>query len=268
MNTNRSFPRKEHEEEPSPDAGSPEGLQTARPIRVAVKLPTLRPWVSYSLIGLSIIAFLLQQLSESIFGLDYLLVFGAKINEFIYAGEFWRLLTPMLLHGSIMHIAFNMYALFIIGPGLERHYGHIRFMMLYGISAIAGNAASFLLTPSPSLGASTAIFGLIAAQGIFILKNRFLFGRRSQRMLLNIGMIVVFNLIMGMSPGIDNWGHMGGLLGGLAFAWFSGPILKVDQEASGGFHLDDRHDDSTAWQVLLIEGFVISIFVVLKVMMM
>lgn len=264
MNSDRSrYPDEYPNETPTQP---PDGLQTARPVRVAVKLPARRPWVSYTLIGLSVILFLLQLFSESVFGLDYLLVIGAKINEFIYAGEFWRLLTPMFLHGSILHLAFNMYALFIIGPGLERHYGHLRFLLLYAIAGLAGNVASFLLTPAPSLGASTAIFGLIAAQGIFVYKNRFLFGGRYQKMLMNIGMIVLFNLIMGMNPGIDNWGHMGGLIGGLGFAWFSGPILKVSQ-ASGGFHLDDQRDDSTAWRTLLVEGFVISVFVVLKFMM-
>ncbi len=97
-------------------------------------------------------------LSENLLGTDILLLYGAKINELISQGQFWRLLTPMLLHGSMLHIVFNMYALYVIGPGLEVHYGHLRFLMLYLLAGFAGNVVSFTLTPSPP-GASTAIFG-------------------------------------------------------------------------------------------------------------
>jgi rhomboid protease GluP len=88
----------------------------------------------------------------------------------------WRLFTPLLLHGSIAHIGFNMYALFIIGPGLERYYGHLRFLVLYLLAGFAGNVFSFLFTPALSVGASTAIFGLVAAQGVFLYRHRQLFG--------------------------------------------------------------------------------------------
>ena len=157
---------------------------------------------------------------------------GAKINDLIQAGQYWRLVTPIWLHASIMHILFNMYALFVIGRGLEQQYGHERFLELYLLSGIAGNIASFLLSTKASLGASTAIFGLIAAQTVYVYQNRALYGKRAQNMLLNNVMIIVINLILGLSPGIDNMGHLGGLLGGLAFAWFAGPLWKLDQLSS------------------------------------
>jgi rhomboid protease GluP len=191
--------------------------------------------VSYYIIAITVAFFLLQQLSKMLFGYDYPLLFGAKINEFILKGEIWRLVTPLLLHGSILHIAFNMYALYSVGPGLERRYGPISFITLYLIGGLWGNTASFLFSANPSLGASTAIFGLIAAQGVYIYKNRFLLGQAAQPLLVNVIVVIVINLLFGLSSsGIDNWGHLGGLLGGLFYAWFAGPTYGIDSTITFG----------------------------------
>jgi len=153
-----------------------------------------------------------------------------KVNAAIMSGQLWRLFTPMLLHGGILHIVFNMYALLIFGPGLERSYGHVRFLALYIVSGFAGNVLSFLFTDAPSLGSSTAIFGLLAAEGVFLYRNRDLFGGGARRALNNIIMIAVINLLFGLTTrvGIDNWGHVGGMLGGALFAWTAGPLLRVE----------------------------------------
>jgi len=191
--------------------------------------------ISYYIIAITVAFFLLQQLSKILFGYDYPLLFGAKINEFILKGEIWRLVTPLLLHGSILHIAFNMYALYSVGPGLERRYGPISFITLYLIGGLWGNTASFLFSANPSLGASTAIFGLIAAQGVYIYKNRFLLGQAAQPLLVNVVVVIVINLLFGLSTsGIDNWGHLGGLLGGLFYAWFAGPTYGIDSTITFG----------------------------------
>ena len=94
--------------------------------------------ISYFIIGINVICYLLQKLSELFFGYDYLLLFGAKINPFILQGEIWRFITPILLHASILHIGFNMYALFSVGPGLERKYSPGSFISLYLISGLCG----------------------------------------------------------------------------------------------------------------------------------
>ena len=189
--------------------------------------------ISYTLIAISIIFFVLQNLSVWLFRADLLLFFGAKINERILLGEIWRFLTPAFLHGSILHLGFNMYALFSIGPSLERKYGGISFTLLYGIGAIFGNVLSFLLSPNVSLGSSTAIFGLIAAQGVYIYSNRHLLGSTAKPMLMNVIFMVMVNLFLGLSPGIDNWGHLGGLIGGSLYAWFAGPSYGVGENLFG-----------------------------------
>ncbi|TLM97699.1 rhomboid family intramembrane serine protease, partial [bacterium] len=145
-----------------------EPAATSQPQMVQVPVPggVKTPGVTYVILGVTIFVYLLQLLSQSLLGsnIDLPVILGAKVNSLILQGQLWRLITPILLHGSILHIGFNMYALFAIGPSLERAYGHWRFLTLYLLGAFAGNTLSFLFSPSTSVGASTAIFALVAAE--------------------------------------------------------------------------------------------------------
>ena len=88
---------------------------------------------------------------------------------------------------------------------------------------------SFLFSPGYSVGASTAIFGLLAAEGVFLIQNRKLFAGQFRSAIGNIIFIAAINLfIIGSLPGIDNWGHIGGLLGGLIFTSFAGPLWEIE----------------------------------------
>jgi rhomboid protease GluP len=197
---------------------------------IRVQMPDRKPVVTIALVVLTTLTFALQMLLQGITGSDVLFLYGGKINIFIMMGQVWRLLTPVLLHGSVLHIALNMYALYLIGRRLERFYGPGRFLLLYVLSAFAGNVLSFVLTPAPSLGASTSIFGIFAAEGMFIYQNRKLFGQfRTRQAIINLGVVLIINLSYGFMPGtnIDNMGHIGGLLGGIFFAWKAGPLLKL-----------------------------------------
>lgn len=223
------------------------------PTPVTVHLPTVKPVVVYVLMAITIIVYLLQIASTSLLaGVDLPAYFGMKINELIMQGEVWRFFTPLLLHGSILHIVFNMYALYNLGPGLERHYGHGRFLTLYLAGGFAGNVLSFLLSSSPSLGSSTAIFGLLGAQGAFIHQNRQYLGGVAQRALMNIVTIAGINLLIGFTSAgrIDNWGHIGGLLGGTLFAWLAGPRFKLEG-LPPQFSLVDQRGGSDAWRAAL-----------------
>jgi len=210
----------------SPSGGVPQS--PPREQRVAITTPRNRPIVTYTLLVIIIIIFLLQSAGEYIFGYDLVANLGMKVNELILGGQYWRFITPIFLHGSILHVGFNMYALYIFGPGLERYYGHWRFLLLFFLGGFAGNVFSFVFSSAPSLGSSTAIFSLLAAEGVFLYQNQKVFGGMARRALNNLILIAVVNLIIGLSPGIDNWGHMGGLLGGTIFAFLGGPILKVE----------------------------------------
>ena len=198
-----------------------------QPRPVPVSLPSSSPRVTYTIVGITVVVYLLQLLAQFVYGYDLPIGLGAKANDAIRAGQLWRFFTPMLLHGSILHIGFNMYALNAFGAGLERRYGHGRFLLLYILGGFAGTVFSFLFSSAYSIGASGAIFGLVAAEGIFLFKNRELFGSQVRGALNNVIFVVASNLFLGLQPGIDNWGHIGGLLGGLIFAWFAGPHWEV-----------------------------------------
>jgi len=192
-----------------------------------IKLPDRKPLVTYSLMVINVVMYLLQLLTDYLFGFDVPAAIGLKINDLIFAGQYWRLVTPMFLHGSILHLGFNMYALYILGRRVERFFGSFRFLGMYLIAGIAGNMFSFFFTPSPSLGSSTAIFGILGAEGVFIYQHRKLFGEQFRVALKQIIQVAAVNILIGLSPGIDNWGHIGGLIGGAIFTWFTGPVFQV-----------------------------------------
>src|SRR5512139_1078087 len=141
---------------------------SAAPQRVPIRTPQVTPLVTYILLGLSVAIYALQWATQNFWGIDYPAALGLKANALIIQGQLWRLFTPMFLHGSILHIAVNMYALLAFGPQLERYYGHWRYLALYLVSGFAGNVASFIFSLAPSLGSSTAIFGLLGAEAVFL----------------------------------------------------------------------------------------------------
>jgi len=224
-----------------PSTGSGQAPQPApTPQAGRVSVPQSAPYVTYSIIGITVVCYVLQLVSQSVFGTDLLVLYGARINEAILRGELWRFITPVLLHGSLPHIAFNMYALLSFGTGLERYFGHGRFLLLYLLGAFAGNVSSFLFSSGYSVGASTAIFGLLGAEAVFLIQNRKVFAGRFRSAIGNIIFIAAINLfIIGSLPGIDNWGHIGGLLGGLMFTSFAGPLWEVEG-IQPAYHLVDH----------------------------
>jgi rhomboid protease GluP len=226
--------------------------------------PTWQPRVTQVILVLTGAVYLLQMLTTYLTGTDYPAALGVKANDLIVQGQLWRLFTPMLLHGSILHIGFNMYALYVIGPGLERYYGRSRYLVLYILAGFAGNVASFLISPQPSLGASTAIFGLLGAEGVFLYQNRQIFGPAARRSLINVIGIAVLNLVISLSPGIDLWGHVGGLIGGSLFAWLAGPRFRVEP----GLYqpaLVDEHDSGDVLRAGMGVGAVFAVLAGLKI---
>jgi rhomboid protease GluP len=248
---------------PPPDYQYPPSPQSPQPRAVQVTAPNVRPTVTYAILGVTISIYLLQLAGRYFLGGDVVAFLGEKINAYIRAGQVWRLITPVFLHDSslpygLLHIGFNMYALVLFGRGLEARFGHFRFTLLYFLAAYAGNVLSFLVTPGPSLGASTAVFGLLAAEGMFILQNRQLLGSRAGRALLNILYIAGINLFIGFSTsGIDNFGHIGGILGGLLFTWFGGPRWKLE-----GFYPSVRLVDEREGRGALAGSFAVLLFFV------
>jgi rhomboid protease GluP len=211
-------------QEPRPP--SPESASAPQTVRVAA--PQSAPYVTYTLLGITTFVYVLQLASLFLLPVDFPAELLKKSNDLIREGQVWRLFTPALVHGSIAHIGFNMYALLSFGTGLETHFGHRRFIVLYVLGAFAGNVMSFLFTNADSVGASTAIFGLIGAEAVFLIQNRKLFAHQFRSAIGNTLFIIFVNLFLGLAPNIDNWGHIGGLIGGLMFTSFAGPLWGVE----------------------------------------
>lgn len=228
--------------------------------RRRIQIPQLDPYVTYTFMGVSILFFLVQLGTQSFLNLDLPAAYGVKSNRLIRMGQYWRLLTPLLLHGSLLHLGFNMYALYILGRRLERYFGHGRFLALYILGGFCGNIFSFLLTEANSLGSSTAIFGLLGAEGVFLYQNRDLLGDRFRQAISQIIQVAAINLLIGLSPGIDNWGHIGGLIGGVAFTWFAGPVFRVEG-ISPFLELKDQRSSSTITLVFVLLAFILSFVV-------
>jgi membrane associated rhomboid family serine protease len=140
------------------------------------------------------------------------------LDKFAVAdGEYWRLWTVTLLHGSPLHLAFNMYALWVTGPLVERWYGGPRFLLFYLACAATGSVGSFAFGGDvPSVGASGAVFGMF---GLLLAAGRIHqpVDRYARAIVGQVAIVILFNLVFGLASGgqIDNAAHIGGLLGGL-----------------------------------------------------
>ena len=184
-------------------------------------------------------------------------------------GEWWRLFTVTLLHGSLLHLGFNMYALYLVGPIAERWYGSLRFVLFYLACAAAGSIGSFVFGGDvPSVGASGAIFGLF---GLLLAAGRIHkpVDRQSRMFVQQLGMLIVLNLVFGfVVPGIDNAAHLAGLAAGL-FLGTVVPPTKVRTMASLWQRAEEAgtmHLATASFAVLSVALGVVTIVVVIGLM--
>ena len=144
----------------------------------------------------------------------------------VKAGKVYLLLTSTFLHASILHLGFNMYALYVIGNQVETFIGKTKFLIIYLVSGITASMLSALLTQGYSLGASGAIFGLMGCLLYFGYHYRLYLG---SVLLSQIVPVILLNLFLGFSfSGIDNAAHIGGLIGGLFISMALGLSKKDD----------------------------------------
>uniref|UniRef100_A0A2K2B064 Peptidase S54 rhomboid domain-containing protein n=1 Tax=Populus trichocarpa TaxID=3694 RepID=A0A2K2B064_POPTR len=163
-----------------------------------------------------------------------LLFWGAKVNSLIDKGQFWRLATSSVLHANIGHLMVNCYSLNSVGPTIENLSGPRRFIAVYLTSAIASSAMSYWFCRAPAVGASGAIFGLVGSLAVFVIRHRRMIGGGKED-LQNIAKVIFLNMMIGLlTKGIDNWGHLGGLLGGVATSWFVGPAWQYGPQSHDG----------------------------------
>ena len=169
------------------------------------------PYITYFLIALNVIFYVVPILLGDY---QWILNSGCVHGPSIRGGQYYRLLTGMFLHGSIFHIFFNCYALYIIGSQIESFMGKTKYIIIYLFSGIMGSLFSMTFGgATASIGASGAIFGLMGALLYFGYYYRVYLGNVLKSQIIPL---ILFNLVLGfIIPGVDNFGHIGGLVGGL-----------------------------------------------------
>jgi membrane associated rhomboid family serine protease len=196
-------------------------------------------WATPVLVLINLAVFVAMAVSArrlEAFGFQFLIGWGANFGSYTVNGQWWRLITALFVHFSLLHLLLNVWALWNAGRLTERLYGTGSFLFLYLASGLLGSLASVAWLPSNvSAGASGAIFGILGAQLAFL-------AHRDSRIppqvfrahWLSTLLFVLFNLIQGaLSPGIDNAAHVGGLLGGFVLGWIL--VRPLDAEAREEF---------------------------------
>lgn len=187
-----------------------------------------KPIITYLLIAINTIVFLAMYfLGNGSEDVATLLYFGANQPDLIRSGEYYRLITSAFLHIGFLHILFNNYAIYIIGPQLESFFGKTKFILIYLFSAISGSLMSMIFINGIGAGASGAIFGLLGALLYFGYHYRIYLGNVIKSQIIPL---IIINLLIGFSiPGIDNSAHIGGLIGGVLMAMALGVKYKSTQ---------------------------------------
>ncbi|MCU0500117.1 MAG: rhomboid family intramembrane serine protease [Anaerolineae bacterium] len=248
------------EKRPHPLERKPIDETTANPNRVMLHIPISKPYVTYGLLALNIVIFVVGLLIPN---LDRQLLLGGANNQILVLreGEYLRLFSAMFLHGGLIHLFFNVYALFIVGTNIEGLFGHVRFTLIYVLGGVTGSLLSVLFN-SPqtlSVGASGAVFALFAAELIYLYQHRKLLGPNGREQFKNLLILAGLNFALGIfsslgltSMNIDNWGHIGGFIGGVILTWYIGPILMIRQhpQREGAYLAEDINPLAQRYQVI------------------
>jgi membrane associated rhomboid family serine protease len=173
-----------------------------------------RPIITISLVAINVVVFGIGLLTQAAGGSNTLNAnYGMWPIGIALQGEWWRLITSAFLHGGLLHIGFNMYVLWMLGPVVERVLGSTRFLIVYLLAALGGSVASYSFSPANTLsvGASGAIFGLMAALLVV--------GRQLRHDISQVAMLLAVNFAIGfLVAGIDWRAHLGGALTGAVMA--------------------------------------------------
>lgn len=269
----------------------PSELPRARPLPI----PLARPIVTQILVGINVLVWIAltlyaaslhyhSNLIDLVMGSDNsgaldqaLLNFGALANvcvagpnvgpvpldvqgfNCIGAGQWWRLFTAMFLHIGILHLGLNSWALYLLGREAEQLYGRLRFLVIYLLAGLTGSVASMTVLPAlthVSAGASGAIFGIIGVLLAYYFRYRNQLGVAGRAQLYNIALIAALNLFLSSQiQNIDNWAHLGGLIGGTLLGLLLAPSYQVVWDAQRGPHLADRL--SPALQLAVGGGYIL-----------
>lgn len=184
--------------------------------------------VNVALFAATVIADMNRGRNDSIMSVHGLTLFhfGAKWNQALAAGQWWRLITAGFLHGGLMHFVMNSWALMDLGAQVEELYGSARLLVFYFVATFLGFFASALWSNSLSVGASAGIFGLIGAMIAMGVRHNTELGSAIRGAYIRYA---IYGLLLGLLPGlaIDNAAHIGGLAGGFATAYLAREPMRL-----------------------------------------
>lgn len=215
-----------------------------------------KPYATYTLMAINVVIFVITAVQAGSFTdprSSQVFSDGALWGPFMASGEYWRLLTAGFLHFSLIHVAINMFSLYILGREVEITLGTARFVAIY-VTSLLGGSTLVMLFGDPlaiNAGASGAIFGLMGATLVVVLKAKI----PAAGFLGVIGLNVVLSFTI---PNISIWAHMGGLLFGAvsAIGILYGPELLPARSRSA------RNAATIGWLVvsgLMVAALVISV---------
>lgn len=179
-------------------------------------------WMNLLIVGINILVFAVMELLGDTQDTEYMIRWGAAYTPLIWAGEWYRLFTSMFLHFGFTHLLNNMVLLLFMGDTLEELTGKWKYLLIYLGGGLAGNLLSFFMesktgTPAVSAGASGAVFAVIGAILVILIKHR---GRIKDMTASQLLFITILMIYYGLqSTGVDNTAHVGGLLGGMLLAF-------------------------------------------------
>ncbi len=183
-----------------------------------------QPTLTYALMGLNIAIYLIgaargpNQMLTDFSAIGRAVLIDGQTGTFVDTShQYYRLVTSGFLHWNIIHIALNMWALYNLGPAVERSLGRLRFGLVYAVALVAGGAGAVIASPhNLSAGASGALYGLFGALVVIYRRN----GINVMRS--GLGISILINLVITITiPGISIGGHAGGFVGGLAATWIA-----------------------------------------------
>ncbi|GJP56765.1 hypothetical protein CLOM_g15816 [Closterium sp. NIES-68] len=197
---------------------------------ISARAAATAPTAIYTLVAINIAVFLFELASpEAVPGVittSLPALLAAKVNPLIEAGEWWRLLTPSLLHAGVIHLSVGTFFLLGIGSVLEFAIGPLGLLAVYLSSGLAGNVLSFLQTPDVTVGGTGPVYGVAAAYAAFLIKNREVIGTETADSNVRESLIIasLFALFANPLP-IDPSTHIGAALAGFLFGTIASPTM-------------------------------------------
>lgn len=195
-------------------------LATPEPTRTTFeKGMSYLAWTTLAIMLACVIVFGWELATGALADEQSIIAAGAMHRDSVVAGEVWRFVSSMFLHGSVDHLLGNLMALYVLGVAAEHALGTPRFLLVYAVAGVAGGLLSMAVDPRPAVGASGAIFGLMGFLIVFLYRRRRTLVLEDNRVAFVLAIWAAYQVLLGfLSPLIANFAHIGGLIGGGAMA--------------------------------------------------